>query len=172
MLSVLKRVPFGAQILLGLVAGVALGLVARQYDVGWLTEALTRVGGLFVQLLKLAVPPLVFTAILVSITRLREVTGAARLAGRTILWFLATSLAAVTVGLVLGTITNPGRGVTLDLGAAKSPEKVGTWLDFITGIVPENPVGAFVDNNVLQIVFLAGVTGIAALLSARRRSRS
>ena len=76
MLSVLKRVPFGAQILLGLVAGVALGLLARQYEVGWLTEALTRIGGMFVQLLKLAVPPLVFTAILVSITRLREVTGA------------------------------------------------------------------------------------------------
>jgi Na+/H+-dicarboxylate symporter len=164
MLSVLKRVPFGAQILLGLVVGVALGLVARQYEVGWLTETLTRVGSMFVQLLKLAVPPLVFTAILVSITRLREVTGAARLAGRTLLWFLGTSLAAVTVGLVLGTITNPGRGVTLDLGAAKAPEHVGSWLDFLTGIVPENPVGAFVDNNVLQIVFLAAVAGIAALL--------
>ena len=163
MLSVLKRVPFGAQILLGLVAGVVLGLVARQYEVGWLTETLTRVGSMFVQLLKLAVPPLVFTAILVSITRLREVTGAARLAGRTLLWFLGTSLAAVTVGLVLGTITNPGRGVTLDLGAAKAPEHVGSWLDFLTGIVPENPVGAFVDNNVLQIVFLAAVAGIAAL---------
>lgn len=164
MLSVLKRVPFGAQILLGLVAGVILGLVARQYEVTWLTETLTRIGGMFVQLLKLAVPPLVFTAILVSIARLREVTGAARLAGRTLLWFLGTSLAAVTVGLVLGTITNPGRGVTLDLGAAKAPEHVGSWLDFLTGIVPENPVGAFVDNNVLQIVFLAAVSGIAALL--------
>jgi Na+/H+-dicarboxylate symporter len=164
MLSVLKRVPFGAQILLGLVAGVVLGLVARQYEVGWLTETLTRVGGMFVQLLKLAVPPLVFTAILVSITRLRQVTGAARLAGRTLLWFLGTSLIAVTVGLVLGTITNPGKGVTLDMGAAKAPEHVGSWLDFLTGIVPENPVGAFVDNNVLQIVFLAAVSGIAALL--------
>ncbi len=164
MLSVLKRVPFGAQILLGLAAGLVLGLVARQYEVGWLTETLTRIGALFVQLLKLAVPPLVFTAILVSITRLRAVTGAARLAGRTLLWFFGTSLAAVTVGLVLGTITNPGRGVTLDTGAATAPEHVGSWLDFITGIVPENPVGAFVDNNVLQIVFLAAVSGIAALL--------
>ena len=53
MLSVLKRVPFGAQILLGLVAGVVLGLVARQYEVDWLTETLTRVGWMFVQLLKL-----------------------------------------------------------------------------------------------------------------------
>ena len=93
MLSALKRVPFGAQILLGLVVGVALGLVARQYDVGWLTEALTRIGALFVQLLKLAVPPLIFTAILVSIASLRAVTNAARLAGRTLLWFLGTSLA-------------------------------------------------------------------------------
>ena len=159
----LPRVPFGAQILLGLVLGVALGLLARAQDLSWLTQTLTTIGGLFVQLLKLAVPPLVFTAVLVSITRLREVTGAARLALRTLLWFGITSAIAVTIGLVLGTITHPGRGVQLDVSKATKPEHVGSWLDFLTGIVPTNPVGAFVDGNVLQIVFLGAVTAAAVL---------
>lgn len=157
------RVPFGAQILLGLVLGVVLGLLARAQDLGWLTQTLTTVGTLFVQLLKLAVPPLVFTAVLVSITRLREVAGAARLAVRTLLWFAITSAIAVTIGLVLGTLTHPGRGVNLDVSGATKPKHVGSWLDFLTGIIPTNPVGAFVEGNVLQIVFLGAVSAAAVL---------
>src|SRR6185312_15724320 len=44
------------------------------------------------------------------------------------------------------------------------PKNTGSWTDFLTGIVPTNPVGAFVEGNVLQIVFLAVVSGAAALL--------
>ncbi len=161
--SLFTRIPFWVQILAGLVLGVVLGLVARSGDVAWLSTTLTTVGELFIQLLKLAVPPLVFTAVVASIANLRGVTNAARLAGRTLMWFMATSLLAVVVGLGLGLLTNPGRGVTLDTGAAAAPKHVGTWTDFLTGIIPTNPVGAFVDGNVLQIVFLGAVVGAAAL---------
>ncbi|WDZ88050.1 dicarboxylate/amino acid:cation symporter [Micromonospora cathayae] len=160
----MRRIPFSVQILLGLVLGVALGFVARATDQGWLTSTLDTVGGLFVQLLKLAVPPLVFTAIVVSVVSLRGVTNAARLAGKTLLWFGVTALLAVGVGIGLGLLTDPGRGVTLDTAAATAPERTGSWTDFLTGIVPTNPVGAFVEGNVLQIVFLALVVGAAALL--------
>ncbi|MDM4723084.1 dicarboxylate/amino acid:cation symporter [Micromonospora sp. WMMA1363] len=160
----MRKIPFSLQILLGLVLGVALGFVARAYDLSWLTSTLDTVGGLFVQLLKLAVPPLVFTAIVVSVVSLRGVTNAARLALKTLLWFGATALIAVGVGLGLGLLTDPGRGVTLDTAAATAPTRTGSWTDFLTGIVPTNPVGAFVDGNVLQIVFLALVVGAAALL--------
>jgi Na+/H+-dicarboxylate symporter len=132
--------------------------------VGWLAGALDTIGSLFVQLLKLAVPPLVFTAIVVSVVSLRGVANAARLAGRTLLWFALTALVSVAVGIGLGLVTNPGRGVTLDTAAATAPRTSGSWTDFLTGIVPTNPVGAFVEGNVLQIVFLAVVVGIAALL--------
>lgn len=157
------NLPFGAQILLGLALGVVLGLIARAGDVGWLATTLTTVGTIFVQLLKLAVPPLVFTAIVISITNLREVSNAARLALRTLGWFLLTSLIAVLIGIGIGLLVNPGRGLTLDTAGAERPENVGSWLDFLTGIIPTNPVAAFVEGNVLQIVFLAAVTGAAAL---------
>ncbi|WP_245956057.1 dicarboxylate/amino acid:cation symporter [Nonomuraea fuscirosea] len=164
----MKRFSFSLQLLLGLVAGVALGFAARTWDVTWLTETLTRVGQIFVQLLKLAVPPLVFTAVLVSVANLRNVSGAARLAGKTLFWFLATGLVAVVVGIALGLVINPGQGVTLDTGAAKAPEHAGTWLDFVTGVLPTNIVTAFTEMNVLQIVFLGAVLGAAALAAGEK----
>ncbi|MEV4810472.1 dicarboxylate/amino acid:cation symporter [Micromonospora avicenniae] len=160
----MRKIPFSVQILLGLVLGVALGFVARSNDLSWLTTTLHTIGSLFVQLLKLAVPPLVFTAIVVSVVSLRGVANAARLALKTLLWFGITALIAVGVGIGLGLLTNPGRGVTLDLAGATEPKKTGSWTDFLTGIVPTNPIGAFVEGNVLQIVFLAIVVGAAALL--------
>ncbi|XTZ19138.1 dicarboxylate/amino acid:cation symporter [Micromonospora echinospora] len=160
----MRKFPFSLQILLGLVVGVLLGFVARANDLSWLTSTLDTVGGLFVQLLKLAVPPLVFTAIVVSVVSLRGVANAARLALRTLLWFGVTALIAVGVGIGLGLLTNPGQGVTLDTAGATAPERTGSWTDFLTGIVPTNPVGAFVEGNVLQIVFLALVVGAAAML--------
>ncbi|MEO3743075.1 dicarboxylate/amino acid:cation symporter [Plantactinospora sp. B5E13] len=160
----MRKIPFSVQILLGLLLGVALGYLARAGDVSWLGTTLNTIGSLFVQLLRVAVPPLVFTAIVVSVVSLRGVANAARLALKTLLWFGITALISVGVGIGLGLLTNPGRGVTLDLGAATEPQRTGSWTDFLTGIVPKNVFGAFTENNVLQIVFLAVVVGIAALL--------
>ncbi len=157
------RAPFWAQILAGLVLGVLLGWLARSQDVSWLVTTLEKVGGTFVGLLKLAVAPLVFFAILVSITNLRKVNNAARLASRTLLWFMITSLIAVAIGLVIGLVTNPGAGTGLTPADGAAPEKTGSWIDFLTGIVPSDVVTPFTELNVLQIVFMAAVAGVAAL---------
>ncbi|SHG48601.1 dicarboxylate/amino acid:cation symporter [Streptoalloteichus hindustanus] len=166
MLSALKKVPFSVQVIASLVLGVALGLVARSTGAAWLSTTLATVGNTFVQLLKLAVIPLVFTAIVVSIANLRDIQGGpravARLGGKTLLWFAVTSLAAVLIGIATGLITNPGSGVTLPIDQNYKPKSTGGWLDFLKGIIPTNPVAAFANGEVLQIVFLAIVAGIAA----------
>lgn len=160
--------PFWAQILLGLVLGVLLGWIARQWEVDWLGTTLSEIGGLFVQLLRLAVGPLVFFAIAVSITNLRNVSNAARLAGQTLLWFLITSLIAVALGLAIGLITSPGSGTSLTPADGELPQTTGSWLDFLTGIVPTDMITPFSELKVLQIVFMAGVVGIAALKMGER----
>ncbi|MER7519350.1 dicarboxylate/amino acid:cation symporter [Streptomyces sp. NPDC126499] len=161
--SRIPRIPFWAQIVAGLVVGVLLGWLARSQDIGWLQETLAQVGGIFVQLLKLAVAPLVFFAILVSITNLRKVNNAARLAAQTLVWFMITSLIAVAIGLAIGLLTNPGSGTGLTPKDGKLPENKGSWIDFLTGIVPTDVITPFTELNVLQIVFMAAVAGIAAL---------
>ncbi|MGK5628612.1 dicarboxylate/amino acid:cation symporter [Streptomyces sp. URMC 123] len=159
----IPKVPFWAQILLGLVLGVLFGWIARSGDIGWLQTTLSQIGDIFVQLLKLAVAPLVFFAILVSITNLRNVNNAARLATRTLLWFMITSLIAVGIGLVIGLLTNPGSGTGLTPADGAKPKAQGSWLDFLTGIIPKDVITPFTELNVLQIVFMAAVAGIAAL---------
>lgn len=161
--SRMPKVPFWAQIVAGLVIGVLLGWLARSQDIGWLKETLTQVGGIFVQLLKLAVAPLVFFAILVSITNLRKVNNAARLAAQTLIWFMITSLIAVGIGLAIGLLTDPGAGTGLTPKDGKLPEHQGSWIDFLTGIIPTDVITPFTELNVLQIVFMAAVAGIAAL---------
>lgn len=59
-------------------------------------------------LLRAAVVPLIFTAIVASISNLRRVQNAARLAYQTLLWFAITAFIAVTIGIVLGLVIQPG----------------------------------------------------------------
>ncbi|WP_030565278.1 dicarboxylate/amino acid:cation symporter [Streptomyces aureocirculatus] len=157
------KIPFWAQILGGLVLGVLLGWLARSQDISWLVTTLSKVGDTFIGLLKLAVAPLVFFAILISITNLRKVNNAARLATRTLLWFMITSLIAVAIGLVIGLVTNPGAGTGLTPKDGAKPEHTGSWIDFLTGIIPTDVITPFTELNVLQIVFMAAVAGVAIL---------
>jgi Na+/H+-dicarboxylate symporter len=174
-LARLRRVPFAAQVLLALVVGVALGLVAR--DLGpvadgtpnWLTSTLQTIGSTFVTLLKVLVPPLIVTAVIVSIANLKQVSNAARLAGQTLLWFAITALIAVSIGIGLGLLTQPGRNASVDASAQTAPETTGSWWDFLTGLVPHNILGlqsspeGDLSFNVLQLIVLAVAIGIAAL---------
>ncbi|MGY1642488.1 dicarboxylate/amino acid:cation symporter [Geodermatophilus sp. SYSU D00703] len=179
MLARLRRVPFAAQVLLGLVVGVALGFVAR--DLGpvadgtpnWLTSTLQTVGSTFVTLLKVLVPPLIVTAVIVSIANLKQVSNAARLAGQTLLWFAVTALMAVSIGIGLGLLTEPGRNSSVDASAQTDPGTAGSWWDFLNGIVPGNVLGlqasphddgtVGLSFNVLQLIVIAAAIGIAAL---------
>jgi Na+/H+-dicarboxylate symporter len=182
MLVRLKQVPFSAQVLLGLVAGILLGLVAREMgpvedgSPNWLTSTLDTVGGSFVSLLKALVVPLVLTAIIASIANLRGVSNAARLAGQTLLWFAITALIAVSIGIGLGLIMQPGKHTSVTEAAAAAPSSQGDWWAFLTGLIPTNILGlqasTYVEDgsattnisfNILQLIVVAVALGIAAL---------
>jgi Na+/H+-dicarboxylate symporter len=178
-LARLRRVPFAAQVLLALVLGVALGLVAREIgpvadgSPNWLTSTLQTIGGTFVTLLKVLVPPLIVTAVIVSIANLKQVSNAARLAGQTLLWFAITALISVGIGIGLGLLTEPGRNSSVDAATATDPGTTGSWFDFLTGIVPGNIFGlqaaphddgtVGLSFNVLQLIVIAVAIGVAAL---------
>ncbi|GAB2578437.1 dicarboxylate/amino acid:cation symporter [Microlunatus antarcticus] len=162
------HLPFWAQVLLGLAVGLVLGFVAREGQIGWLATTLKTIGSTFVQLLQVVVVPLVLTAIIVSIANLRQVTNAARLAVQTLVWFAITALIAVTIGIVIGLVTNPGSSATISTAGAEAPSRSGSWLDFLTSIVPANILGlgsssSGLSFNVLQLVVLGIVIGAAAL---------
>jgi len=174
---------FGVQVLAAMALGLALGLLARHLgpaegQAGYaLAETLHQVGAIFVQLLRVLVPPLVFTAIVASIANIAQMRNAARLVWRTLFWFAVTALIAVLIGIVLGLVLQPGLHTTVEAAAAKAPKTHGSWLDFLTGLVPVNVLGLAASTkigeggaatttlsfNVLQIVVISLVTGVAAL---------
>lgn len=177
---------FTVQVVLGLALGVLLGWVALQMgptadgSANWLTTTLDTIGSSFVTLLKAIVPPLVFLAIVASIANLRHVTNAARLAGQTLLWFAITAAISVAVGIGLGLLFQPGASSTLDPATGSEPTKTGSWIDFLNGLIPGNFLGlgastqvedgaatTSISFNVLQIVVVALVVGIAALRSGK-----
>lgn len=190
-----RRFPsFSAQILIGLALGIVLGGIALAMGPqdadgevpNGLTTTLATIGSSFVTLLKAIVPPLIFTAIVASIANLRTVTNAARLAGQTLLWFAITAAISVAVGIGLGLIFQPGNHASVSLDDAAEPGKTGTWIDFLTGLIPGNVLGlgagtqvetaadgavtatTSVNFNVLQILVVALVIGIAALKSGSK----
>jgi Na+/H+-dicarboxylate symporter len=174
---------FGFQVLVGMVAGLALGLVARSIgagpdgDLNALATTLKTVGSIFVSLLKAIVPPLVFAAIVASIANLRALDNGARLAGQTLLWFAITALIAVSIGLAIGIILQPGVGLSTVALAAKQPDSVGGWLDFLKGLVPGNSLAlsgstkisedgaasTSISFNILQLLVIAIAVGLATL---------
>jgi Na+/H+-dicarboxylate symporter len=175
-----RRLPsFGTQVLIGMAAGIVLGMIARPEGAdGGLAQALHLVGQIFVQLLKALVPPLVFTALVASIAALQGLADAAKLVWRTLLWFAVTALIAVIIGIALGLLIQPGLRAGVDPAAAVLPSSTGSWLDFLTGLVPANMLGLAASTkltdagastalsfNVLQIIVVAIAVGAAAIRS-------
>ncbi|WP_237189222.1 dicarboxylate/amino acid:cation symporter [Rothia nasimurium] len=172
---------FGNQILASLVLGVVLGLLATRLggdatdSPNWLMTTLATIGTSYVTLLKAAVVPLIFTAVVSSIANLAQVSNAARLATKTLLWFAYTALIAVIIGLVLGLVTQPGANTGLDAPEAYEG-RTGSWLGFLTGLIPANFLGLGVSIstsgetvtgvasfNILQVLVISAAVGIAAL---------
>ncbi|MES2496770.1 MAG: dicarboxylate/amino acid:cation symporter [Pseudomonadota bacterium] len=173
---------FGLQVLAGMVIGLLLGLIARSIGTvgdapNGLAQALDLVGSIFVQLLKTLVPPLIFAAIVSSIINLRDINNAARLVGQTLLWFAITALIAVLIGIGLGLLIQPGLASGAIPAEAVTPKTVGSWLDFLKGLVPSNALGIAASStagddgsitttmgfNVLQIIVISIAVGAAAL---------
>lgn len=177
---------FGVQVLLGMIAGLVGGLIVRGLDpqgaaaVG-ATAAFHTAAQIFVQLLRTLVPPLVFTAIVASVAALRGLDNAARLVVHTLVWFAITALIAVIIGIALGLWIQPGLHAGIARTAAQAPASVGSWLDFLNGLVPANYLGisastnfengkasTSVSFNVLQIIIAAVAVGAAAVRIGER----
>lgn len=178
---------FGFQVLAAMVIGLVLGWIARNVgpdaagQPNALTTTLATTGSIFVQLLQALVPPLIFTAIVASISNLRQLSNAAALVWQTLLWFAVTAFIAVLIGIALGLIIQPGINSGAIAASAKAPGSVGSWLDFLKGLVPANMLGLQASTridggaattrlgfNVLQLLVISIVVGVAALKVGER----
>lgn len=164
----IKRTPFYAQlyvqVLTAIVAGGLIGHFAPETGV-----ALKPLGDGFIRLVKMIIAPVIFLTIVTGIAGMRNLGSVGRVAGKAFAYFLFFSTIALIVGLIVANVVQPGAGMnidpaTLETGAVDDYVKKAkdqTIVSFLLGIIPETVAGAFVDGNLLQVLFLAISFGVA-----------
>tara|TARA_R110000824_G_scaffold401791_1_gene616510 strand:+ start:25925 stop:27187 length:1263 start_codon:yes stop_codon:yes gene_type:complete len=153
------------RVTIALVLGVLVGLVGGEPVAVWLAP----LGDLLLRLLTFLIVPIVLFTLMVGVNQSRE-GSAGRIGGKVFGYYLASSALAITVGLTIASLFNPGSGMRLEEEASFSvPDNPGV-VDALLNIVPSNIIGAFAELNMLGIIFTALVFGIA-LLKMRQSER-
>ena len=180
-----KPLPLHWKMLIGFLAGLALGLIAHYGSgpqaawVQWLTTWITQPAGtLFLRLIFMLVIPLLFSALVIGVAEMGDIRALGRVGWKTLGYTILASGVAVLIGLVLVNVLRPGAGVDpaaanamLEQGSERASAIIGTaseqpkGLDMLVSIVPDNVVRAAADNTILAVMFFALFLGIGLVLT-------
>ena len=150
-----------------IVAGVLLAAFApSDWNLALDGNFLTPVKNMYMNALKMIAAPVVFFSIVGCFSQQSNPSGLGRIGGKIIGTYMITTLIAVCVGIGSFFIFRPGdpsvaAGLTADVSAYTSQEVSISVKDMIVGIVPSNFLSPFIESNMLQLIFLAVLCGIA-----------
>lgn len=161
------------QVLIGLIAGILVGLFFPDFGAD-----LEPLGTAFVALVKMLVGPIVFCTVVLGICSTENMRSVGRIGLKALVYFEIVSTIALLLGLVVGVVVKPGSGMHVDPsslndGSISKYEHQpidGGVVGFLTHIIPSNPVSAFADGDMLQILFFSLLFG-AALFSLGTKYR-
>ena len=157
------------RILIGMAAGVVLGLLIQQLGLApdswvhvYFMGGLIDIGGsIFIASLKLLVVPLVFFSLVCGAASLGASGAIGRLGGKTLGLYLATTAIAITLALMLALIISPGVGADVPPPSSFEPREVPPLKTTLINIFPTNPVAAMAEGKMLQIIVFALLLGVA-----------
>ena len=179
------------KILIGMLLGVIFGFLMLQIEWGaaFIAAWIKPLGTIFVKLLKLIAVPLILASLIKGISDLKDISKFASIGLKTIVIYVLTTVVAISIGLTLVNIFNPGDGVSdatiskLTATYANNSSVQGKIaeagrqqdsgpLDFVVDIVPENAFSALSNNKLmLQVIFLSIFLGISLLLIGEKRAK-
>ncbi|MCP3734734.1 dicarboxylate/amino acid:cation symporter [Sphingomonas sp. RP10(2022)] len=159
------------QVLIAILAGVLLGHFAPATG-----EALKPIGDGFIKLVKMVIAPVIFLTIVTGIAGMRDLAAVGRVAGKAFVYFLFFSTLALIVGLIVANVVRPGAGLNIDpasLDTSKVAEFAAkahdsTITGFLTGIIPDTFLSSLTEGNILQVLFVSILFGIALALIGDR----
>ena len=180
-----KPMPLYAKILIGMALGLIYGMVTPSLGWGDFTEEYVKpFGTIFINSLKLIAVPLVLVSLIDGVSNLTDISKLSRIGSKTIVFYFATTVIAVTVGLLSVNLIQPGKFLDADKReelrtafASDMDDKIsiadkqsGGKLDLLVDIVPDNIFNALSDNtNMLQVIFFAIIFGVAMVLSEPKK---
>jgi aerobic C4-dicarboxylate transport protein len=172
------RRPFWRTLYFWVLVGIALGVF-----VGWalpdVGRGLKPLGDGFIKLVKMIITPVIFLTVVTGIAGMADLKAFGRIGAKAMAYFIAVSTLALAVGLLVGNLVHPGSGLnidpaTLNQGAVASyvtKAKAQTVTDFVLHIIPDTAVSAFTSGEILQVLLVAILFGIALALVGERGER-
>ena len=174
------------KILIGLVAGIAAGMIANLAGLGWLQstlQAIEPIGTVFIRLIMMVVIPLVVASLILGTASLGDIRKLGRLGGKTVGLYMMTTAVAVVIGLLLSNIIRPGSRIdptTRDTIAATFAQDAAgrmtlaaekpTVVETLVNMVPTNVIQAAANMELLPLIIFSIIFGAAvSLVSAERR---
>ena len=178
------------KIIIGMVAGVLFGLLMSQTSFGseFIKDWIKPFGTIFINLLKLIAMPLILASLIKGISDLKDISKFKRIGIRTIITYVLTTVIAITIGLVVVNVLQPGDGVSEETitkltgtysessnvqgKIAEASKQVESGpLQFIEDMVPDNAFKAMSENGLmLQVIFFSIFLGISMLLIGEKRA--
>ena len=146
------------RIFLALVLGAIVGMI---WGPG--SESIAWVGTLFVRLIRMVVVPLVFVTLISGVVAMGDPSKLGSLGIKTLAIYMATTLAAITIGLILAVIMQPGIGVDFSTAVPLQVQEAIPLSERLMSIVPSNPIAALAEGNMLAIIFFALLVGVSLL---------
>lgn len=176
------------QIILGLILGIIYGIFAAAFGLGNFTANwIAPWGTIFINLLKLIAVPLVLASLVMGVASLSDLRKLSRIGGKTIALYIATTVVAVVIGLVIVNVVRPGDGMPVEMrdrlqsmykSDAESKTQVADKtkeqgpLQPIVDIFPENFFGSASNNrNMLQVVVVAILFGVGLIQVSREKAK-
>lgn len=186
----MKKLALHWQILIGMLLGLIFGFIMTQFDGGkeFTDDWIKPLGSIFVKLLKLIAIPLILASLIKGISDLKDISKFKNIGIRTIITYIITTVVAITIGLLIVNVLQPGDGVSEETISkltntysqnssvqgkiAEASKQVESGpLQFIEDMVPDNAFKAMSENGLmLQVIFFSIFLGISMLLIGEKKA--
>lgn len=143
-------------IVLGVIFGSVFGEVAA--DIKW-------IGDVFIKLIRMIVVPLVFVTLVSGVVAMGSPSKLASIGIKTMGLFLATTIGAIIIGLLLAAAIQPGVGVSITGGEPQTLEAAIPLGERMMNIIPANPVAALAEGDILAVIFFALLMGVGIMMA-------
>lgn len=163
------------KIMLAMGLGLVTGVILNAADIAALNTHLVgglfyMIGRMFVNALQMLVVPLVFFSLICGVAGIGDIRILGRVGGKSFALYIATTATAIAVAILIAIVVGPGTGFQMegiDTSGVTGKDAPSVW-DTFAAIIPRNPVAAFTQGEMLQIIFYTIILGIAVLMLGAR----
>lgn len=161
------------QVIIAIIAGILLGNFYPE-----LGEKMKPLGDGFIKLVKMIIAPVIFITLTLGIAHMTDLKKVGRIATKAMIYFFTFSTLALIIGLVVGNILHPGSGLNIDpatlsgdISQYQQKAHDTTLTGFIMNIIPETLFSPLVGDNILQVLLVAILMGVALVLTKEKSQR-